>query len=185
MTKLHSLAEYVVHAQFSTERSELSAHILDTVTAWICGQATPEGEQLGKKLNEEHPILRGVLQDDVLNQVIVNCAITRLSEIDDIHLASCITPGSVIIPTALTLCSNLKVDFSLTTFTDAVIAGYDLMTRLGKAIKGTELLYRGIWPTYFFAQPLELQQRVPEYLDYRKRKRSMPLLSPSIYRPVE
>lgn len=151
MTKLHSLAEYVVHAQFSTERSELSAHILDTVTAWICGQATPEGEQLGKKLNEEHPILRGVLQDDVLNQVTVNCAITRLSEIDDIHLASCITPGSVIIPTALTLCSNLKVDFSLTTFTDAVIAGYDLMTRLGKAIKGTELLYRGIWPTYFCA----------------------------------
>lgn len=152
MTILHSLAEYVAHAQFSnTEKSELSAHILDTVTAWICGQATTEGEQLCKKLNEENPILQGAFQDNFLEQVIVNCAITRLTEIDDIHLSSCTTPGSVIIPTALTLYSNFKVDLSLKSFTDAVIVGYDLMTRLGKAIKGTELLYRGIWPTYFCA----------------------------------
>ena len=33
----------------------------------------------------------------------------------------------------------------------AIIAGYEVMTRLGRAIDGPTILYRGIWPTYFAA----------------------------------
>jgi 2-methylcitrate dehydratase PrpD len=33
----------------------------------------------------------------------------------------------------------------------AILAGYEAMTRLGRAIDGPTALYRGIWPTYFAA----------------------------------
>src|SRR5204862_7518373 len=33
----------------------------------------------------------------------------------------------------------------------AVVAGYEAMTRLGRAIGGATLLYRGVWPTYVTA----------------------------------
>ena len=35
--------------------------------------------------------------------------------------------------------------------TAAILAGYEAMTRLGRAIDGPAILYRGIWPTYFAA----------------------------------
>ena len=33
----------------------------------------------------------------------------------------------------------------------AIVAGYEAMIRLGAAIDGPSVLYRGIWPTYFAA----------------------------------
>jgi 2-methylcitrate dehydratase PrpD len=35
--------------------------------------------------------------------------------------------------------------------TAAIVAGYEAMIRLGRAIDGPSVLYRGIWPTYFAA----------------------------------
>ena len=78
------------------------------------------------------------------------CALARLSEIDDIHLASMTTPGAIVIPGALTLAAatpEAKADDVIA----AILAGYEAMTRLGRAIDGPTALYRGIWPTYFAA----------------------------------
>ncbi len=36
------------------------------------------------------------------------CALARLSEIDDIHLPSMITPGGIVIPAALTLAARCR-----------------------------------------------------------------------------
>src|SRR5712691_8309188 len=51
------------------------------------------------------------------------CASARLTEADDIHLTSCTTPGSVVVPTAVSLAAagGLKTwgDFFI-----AVLAGY-------------------------------------------------------------
>ena len=38
-----------------------------------------------------------------------------------------------------------------TSVTAAMLAGYEATIRLGLAIKGPSVLYRGIWPTYFAA----------------------------------
>ena len=78
------------------------------------------------------------------------CASARLTEADDIHLASCTTPGSVVVPTALHLaaagiCSNWG------DFVTAVLAGYETLIRLGYAIDGPRILARKIWPTLFAA----------------------------------
>jgi 2-methylcitrate dehydratase PrpD len=85
----------------------------------------------------------------MLGQVALNCALARLSEIDDIHLSSGTTPGALIVPAALTIGGSLGLGG--TAIAEAIAAGYDVMTRLGAALKGPWILYRGIWPTYFAA----------------------------------
>src|ERR1700736_1744169 len=78
------------------------------------------------------------------------CALARSSEIDDIHLPSMTTPGGVVIPAALTLAATAPTT-TVEDLTAAILAGYEAMTRLGRALDGPSILYRGIWPTYFAA----------------------------------
>ena len=78
------------------------------------------------------------------------CASARLTEADDIHLRSCTTPGSVVVPAAL----HLAWARSFQTFGDfvtAVLAGYETLIRIGYAIDGPHVLARNVWPTLFAA----------------------------------
>src|SRR4029079_5906978 len=59
-------------------------------------------------------------------------------------------PGSIIVPAALTIAATLP-DVGADDLTAAIAAGYEAMIRLGLAIDGPSVLYRGIWPTYFAA----------------------------------
>ena len=70
-------------------------------------------------------------------------AIARLSECDDIHLGSCVTPGAVVIPVALAFADDHSED----TITRAISAGYAAGIGLGTAIGGARALARGVWPT--------------------------------------
>src|SRR5262249_24849334 len=83
-------------------------------------------------------------------RVAINCALARLSEIDDIHLGSMITPGAIVVPAALTIAAALP-DLEKDEVAAAIVAGYEAMIRLGAAIDGPSVLYRGIWRTYFAA----------------------------------
>src|SRR5262249_48889505 len=78
------------------------------------------------------------------------CALARLSEIDDIDLASMTTPGAIVVLGALTLAASRPAAAAGDVMA-AMLAGYEAMTRLGRAIDGPTVLYRGIWPTYFAA----------------------------------
>src|SRR5262249_60077204 len=82
------------------------------------------------------------------------CALARLSEIDDIDLASMTTPGAIVVLGALTLAASRPAAAAGDVMA-AMLAGYEAMTRLGRAIDGPTVLYRGIWPTHF-AAPLRL-----------------------------
>ena len=70
----------------------------------------------------------------------------RLTECDDIHIGSCTTPSSVVIPVALVAgyVSNANQDAVL----EAILAGYQVMVTLGLAANGAENVYRGVWPTF-------------------------------------
>jgi 2-methylcitrate dehydratase PrpD len=111
----------------------VALHLADSVAAWIAGRGTAEGASLQR------------LPDPVAR----HCACARLSEIDDIHLASATTPGGVIVPAAVTLAAGLGADGAA--LARAIVAGYEAMVRLGRAIDGPSVLYRGIWPTCFAA----------------------------------
>ena len=78
------------------------------------------------------------------------CASARLTEADDIHLTSCTTPGSVVVPTALHL-ATVGVFRTWADFVNAVLAGYETLIRVGYAIDGPRILAKKIWPTLFSA----------------------------------
>jgi 2-methylcitrate dehydratase PrpD len=73
-----------------------------------------------------------------------------LSEVDDIHLAAMITPGAIVVPAALIIAASLP-DADPAELPAAIVGGYEAMIRLGAAIDGPSVLYRGIWPSYFAA----------------------------------
>lgn len=152
MSVLEQIAAYVAGVRYdalaSPERDALKIHLLDTMGAMIAGHATPEaGVMRGLTARSGGP---AALAAGSLDDVAVRCATARMSEIDDIHLPSCVTPGSVVVPVALTMGARIG-DVDCARFAGAVAAGYEVMTRLGAAVGGPEVLYRGVWPSYFAA----------------------------------
>jgi len=119
----------------------LRLHFADTVGAWIAACKTAEGQALLDFEPADRTSLSG--------RVALACALARLSEVDDIHLASGTTPGALVVPAALTV--GAALGRSGAEVAAAAAAGYDVMTRLGEALDGPTILHRGIWPTYFLA----------------------------------
>src|SRR6266581_3787694 len=153
MSVLEQLGTHVAHDYRETlsdgVRESARLHLVDTVGAWIAASGTPEGRALAHFAAKQEHAQANQLGEGMLGQVALSCALARLSEIDDIHLASCTTPGALIVPSALTIGSSLGA--SGDAIGEAIAAGYEAMVRLGFALDGPSLLYRGIWPTYFTA----------------------------------
>jgi 2-methylcitrate dehydratase PrpD len=127
-------------------RERLAIHLLDAVGAWIAGRATEEGEMLARlESSPSQPL--SVFWRQPLDRIALGVATTRLTEIDDIHMPSCTTPSSVVVPTALVVAGRLQRR-DARAFAHALCAGYEVMTRFGVAVAGPSLLHRGIWPTY-------------------------------------
>jgi 2-methylcitrate dehydratase PrpD len=127
---------------------KLRLHVTDTVGAWIAATQTSEGKALlafRARMRTKNKVAL-----DFHDNLAIHCALVRLSEIDDIHLPSMTTPGSIVIPAAMTLAAALPGTESVDVAA-GMLAGYQAMIRLGLAIKGPDVLYRGIWPTYFGA----------------------------------
>jgi 2-methylcitrate dehydratase PrpD len=122
------------------ERAIQRRHVADTLVAAVAGSRTSEGRAL-----------RAVLPHAAICDVIgMQAAVIRHTEIDDIHTRSCTTPSSVTVPAALALARD-RGDFDPDQVASAIWVGTELMTRLGAAVDGARILYRGLWPTYFTA----------------------------------
>lgn len=116
----------------------IELHVKDVVAAFFTGLRTSDGQTIVQR----H---RG--STERAERAATVAAIARLSECDDIHLASCVTLGSIAIPVALALLGTGSAD----DFSRAVSAGYAAGPRLGMAIGGARALARGVWPTLFAA----------------------------------
>jgi len=124
----------------AAQQERLRLHVADTAVAALAGANIPEGKAL-KSLGDD-----GALAIRIGRQA----AATRLTEIDDIHLPSCTTPSAGILPVALALAArDEKCDPG--EVASAIWVGTELVTRLGVAVRGPQILYRGIWPTYLVA----------------------------------
>jgi len=155
MSALEQLGRLVATIEAGSDelREMLELHLVDTVGALLASTRVPEGLRLLRFRADMRDAAQagGALALDLSTR----CALARLSEIDDIHLPSMITPGAIVIPGALTLAAGMPAvtthDVTTRDFMAAILAGYEAMTRLGRAIDGPAILYRGIWPTYFAA----------------------------------
>jgi 2-methylcitrate dehydratase PrpD len=128
---------------------QIALHVADTVAAWVAATATAEGRAVIAYRRELQSLFPNT-DANPLDDVALHCALARLSEADDIHLASMTTPGSIVIPTAFILAARLNAA-ETSELPAAVLAGYEAMICLGRAVNGPAILYRGIWPTYFAA----------------------------------
>lgn len=140
MTVLRQLAEFAATASIAdageVDRVFQRRHFADAVVAGIIGHST-----------EDARALRPLFRDRPMGY---RAACVRLTEIDDIHCASCTTPSSAIVPTALTLLAR-DATADPAALADAVWVGTEVLTRLGAAVRGAWVLYQGVWPTYFAA----------------------------------
>ncbi|MEA2903975.1 MAG: hypothetical protein QOI12_1362 [Alphaproteobacteria bacterium] len=144
MSIIRALAGFVCGASVSSlpgvERAAQRRHVADTYVAAIAGSRTTEGRALRSLLPRA----------EVADAIGMQAAVIRHTEIDDIHTRSCVTPSAVTVPAALSL-ARAAGDFDPDEVASAIWAATELMTRLGAALEGPRLLYRGIWPTYFTA----------------------------------
>jgi 2-methylcitrate dehydratase PrpD len=138
------LAAFVVGAKASAlpaaEQQRQRLHVADTAVAALAGAAIPEGKAL-RSLGDA-----GTLAVRIGRQA----AAIRLTEIDDIHLPSCITPSAGVVPVALLLAADAE-QFDLERLASAIWIGTEVAVRFGLAVRGPQILYRGIWPTYLAA----------------------------------
>ena len=137
----------------------LRLHVADTVGAWIAACKTVEGQALLDFEPADRTALSG--------RVALACALARLSEVDDIHLASGTTPGALVVPAALTI--GAALGRSGREVAAAVAVGYDVLTRIGAALDGPAILHRGIWPTYFLA-PVAVAAVAARLLDLDEKR---------------
>ena len=72
-------------------------------------------------------------------------ATIRHTEIDDIHLAYCITASAVVVPAALAVATQTAIDGPV--LRRGLAAGYAAAIRFGAAVGGPRVLREGIWPT--------------------------------------
>jgi len=143
MTALERLGSYLADGQNLPPLALANArlHVTDSIAAWIAGIGTTEGRAL--------LAFRSATADTdrVSAALMTHCALARLSEIDDIHLAAMTTAGGIVVPAAVTLAASLEKG-EPAALARAIAGGYDTMIRLGLALRGPTILYRGIWPTY-------------------------------------
>ena len=145
MTTIERFAETILTLP-QNAGPKLALHLLDTLGAWYGGTRT-EDSLLAGRLAAAQPGLAAA-SDHVLDRVAQRVAIVRNTEIDDIHMESCTTIGSVVVPVAVTIAQTLGKP-NAARFAQALAAGYEAMARLSLAISGATILYRGIWPTFF------------------------------------
>lgn len=114
-------------------------HVSDTLAAFLSGIETADGRALSRFYGKgSQPEFAAAI-----------AAMARLSECDDIHLASCVTPGATVVPVALAFAGANDT----AKFHRAVAAGYAGGLSLGRAIGGTRALQHGVWPS-LLAAPL-------------------------------
>jgi len=170
VTTLEQLGTFVAHSAAPPPRLReiLELHIVDTIGSWIASLPTPEAAALVRWRAASNEGAAPASMDRLRLDIAAHCALARMSEIDDIHLASTTTPGAIVVPGAVTIaaaCRNRDPD----ALAAAMMVGYEVMTRFAQAIDGPTILYRGIWPTYFVA-PLSVAAVAARLLDLNAKQ---------------
>ncbi len=142
-TAIDALTDFAVHASaqgHQQREARLALHLADAVLARLAGAATGEGQALYRFYERSSP--------GPLGRVAADASVTRLTEIDDIHRATCVTVSALTAPVALAFCDP---NCTRARLFDALFVGQELALRLASALGGARLLTRGLWPSFLVA----------------------------------
>jgi len=121
--------------------------IFDTLGTGAVGLHTDEGQAIRQIVGASPKAWKHLAAEDLIRLLAVAI---RCTEIDDINVDSCTTVGSVVVPAALAA-ARIHPGTNGGDLLAGITAGYEAMVRLGEAIGGASILYRGVWPTYVTA----------------------------------
>jgi 2-methylcitrate dehydratase PrpD len=152
-TITQALARFVLHLttgnvpKWVVSRGKL--YVLDTLVVALAGSDARSSQivvDLVEKMGgHSHATVIGKgLRTSVALAALANGAITHAVELDDDHRTSVLHPGTVVIPAALAAAEYCRADGK--TFLAGVIAGYEIMTRIGDAFLGQQY-YEGFHST--------------------------------------
>ncbi|NNN19762.1 MAG: hypothetical protein HKL84_07915 [Acidimicrobiaceae bacterium] len=116
----------------------------DTALATVLGSRTDQGHSY-KSLADA---IYGPPDISLAGMTFWYVAATRMTEVDDIDLVSCTTPGAIVVPLLLALAQHGYLDgMPQEEILDLIVKGYQVVTGLSRAIGGPYLLAEGVWPT--------------------------------------
>ena len=147
------LSEFSANLTFEDIPKKVLDHIkllfLDGVGCCIHGNTLPWTKTLMEVvLNSEDiqecTLIGTNIKTTLLNAALINSTAGHGFESDDIHRESILHPNSIIVPVSINVSEKIK-NISGKDFLTAVVAGYEVATRVGSAA-GTELLLRGFHP---------------------------------------
>jgi 2-methylcitrate dehydratase PrpD len=145
-----TLSAYVAAALTLALPDELVArakqHILDTFAAMISGSRLKPGDVIRRYVKSENgPPVAQVIGSSLLTSAtlaaLANGTSAHADETDDSHAASGTHPGCAVVPAALAMAEQMGSDGKA--FLQAVVAGYDVGCRVGRALDPLSLSARG------------------------------------------
>lgn len=108
----------------AADRQAAALFVLDALANALAGRTTEAGTILTDWAGAE--------PRDTGGRAFVFGALTHILEVDDLHRASVVHPGCVVVPAALSLATRLEV--SGHAFLDAVLWGFEVACRIGTAV---------------------------------------------------
>ena len=115
-------------------RERASLHVLDWFGCALLGSTAEAGQVLasyGRTMPEGPCLAIGAGTRDASSAAFVNGGFGNIFEMDDLHRASIVHPGDVVIPAALAAAERDGQDAG--SFLDAVVRGYEVAARIGMA----------------------------------------------------
>jgi len=172
MTVSNDLAKFVSDLRFDQLSpevvSEAKTRVIDALGAIIAGSQTTIGRMLTGLAQDTTEGARATIlpwgkKADVLLAALVNSSVAHCAEIDDIHPGSVTCTGAMVVPAVLVF-SELKRSAGRQLI-EAIVAGYEVVTRVGLGVKGEKLLAKGWWPSSI-AGPLGVAAAVSKLLGH-------------------
>ncbi len=148
------LAKFVTKLNFDELPQEVIEHaktcVLDALGSIFLGSTLPWGKIIRAYVTSiagkpESTVIGGKVNVDAGNAALANGTMAHGFEVDDVLICALHHPGAVIVPAALATAE--REDSTGREFIEAVVAGYEVMNRVGKAVGTESHVMRGFFPT--------------------------------------
>ncbi len=117
------------------DRARACLHVLDWLGCAIAAYKSPPAKALRAHLEGAAPgpcRALGLVHTDPQSALLLNGALGSILDIDDLHRAAGLRPGSIVIPAALAAAQAHGA--SAQDFLDGVVVGYEAMIRVGRSL---------------------------------------------------
>ena len=145
-TLTEDLADLLARPITPADRRRAALHLLDWIGCATAGAASEVGQLFRRYVAKQPSGTARVLlggAHGVRDAAFANGAFGNVLEMDDVHRASILHPGPVVVPAALAMASALKAPS--TALLDAILRGYEAEIRIGRAMGPAH--YRQFHPT--------------------------------------